>query len=249
MDFDQQVFGSLYSGYDRLCTPEWPGEKYGNRYLNGVPQLVSNSPSTGYIVDHPLIRNLVETARARMADTDNDAERLEKLKPAFQQLLEAEGWLPDEFTCTGETTDMGGGIAAYALYRAEDASLCVFSFVIPADTVTPIHDHGAWGLVGIYRGEQAETYYRRLDDGSVPGKAELEQMDTQTLTTGEFYPLLPEGRDIHSVGSTKAGPSLSIHLLANDTGCVDRNTYDLDAQTVKYFRSGWSNVPCNDSTS
>lgn len=209
---------------------------------------MSTTPTTGYIVDHPLIRKLVETAQARMQDTASDAERVEKLKPVFQELLQAEGWLPEEYACTGDTTGMGGGIAAYALYRAEDASLCVFSFVIPPDTVTPIHDHGSWGLVGIYRGEQAETYYRRLDDGSEPGKAVLEQMDTQILRTGEFYPLLPEGRDIHSVGSTKAGSSLSIHLLANDTGCVDRNTYDLKAQTVKHFRSGWSNVPCNDST-
>ena len=30
-----------------------------------------------------------------------------------------------------------------------------------------MHDHLAWGLVGVYRGTQLDTTYARLDDGSV----------------------------------------------------------------------------------
>ena len=56
---------------------------------------------------------------------------------------------------------MGGGIGQYALYRAENGSLCLFSLVIPAGAQTPIHDHLAWGLIGVYRGVQDETVYRR----------------------------------------------------------------------------------------
>ena len=52
---------------------------------------------------------------------------------------------------------MGGGIGQYALYRDEGGSLCLFSLVVPAGAATPIHDHLAWGLVGIYRGRQDET--------------------------------------------------------------------------------------------
>ena len=61
---------------------------------------------------------------------------------------------------------MGGGIGQYALYRAEDGSLSLFSLVIPAGAETPVHDHLAWGLIGVYRGRQDETVYRRLDDGA-----------------------------------------------------------------------------------
>ena len=52
---------------------------------------------------------------------------------------------------------MGGGIGQYALYRAEDGSLCLFSLVIPPGAQTPIHDHLAWGMIGVYRGIQYET--------------------------------------------------------------------------------------------
>ena len=46
---------------------------------------------------------------------------------------------------------------------------------------TPVHDHLAWGLVGIYRGQQDETVYRRLDDGRDPGRATLEIANPATI--------------------------------------------------------------------
>src|SRR5439155_18302485 len=86
--------------------------------------------------------------------------------PAFAKLLAAEGWLPHEYASPDFTSGMGSGIGQYALYRAEDGSLTLFSLVIPAGAETPVHDHLAWGLIGVYRGRQHETIYRRLDDGS-----------------------------------------------------------------------------------
>ena len=41
------------------------------------------------------------------------------------------------------------------IFRAADRSLSLFSLVVPPGAATPIHDHLAWGLVGLYRGEQA----------------------------------------------------------------------------------------------
>ena len=73
---------------------------------------------------------------------------------------------------------MGGGIGQYALYRAEDGSLCLFSLVVPPGAATPVHDHLAWGIVGIYRGRQDETIYRRLDDGRDPGRGEARRRET-----------------------------------------------------------------------
>ena len=82
-----------------------------------------------------------------------------------------DGWLPESCATPDETSKMGGGIGQYALYRAEDNSLCLFSLVVPVGAATPVHDHLAWGLVGIYRGRQDETVYRRLDDGRDPAHA------------------------------------------------------------------------------
>lgn len=207
-------------------------------FLNGNDQ-------TGYIVDTPEIRNLVEETQRLMREIPDNAERVEKLRPAFARLLNAGGWLPEEYASPDETSGMGGGIGQYALYRADAGSLCLFSLVIPSGATTPIHDHLAWGLVGVYRGRQSETVYRRVDDGSVEGRAVLDVDTRLSAGPGEFYTLLPPEGDIHEVTTVSEEPSISIHLLGNDTACVWRHQFDYLEQSVRAFRSGYSNAPCS----
>jgi predicted metal-dependent enzyme (double-stranded beta helix superfamily) len=198
----------------------------------------------GFLVDAPEIRALIaETARVTSAIRD-DAARVDALRPAFAALLGADGWLPDACAQPDASSRMGGGIGQYALYRAEDGSLCLFSLVVPAGAATPVHDHLAWGLVGIYRGRQDETVYRRLDDGSDPRRAQLEVAKRQQLGRGEFYTLLPPADDIHYVTTISDTPSISIHLLANDTACIWRHRFDPEHGLVTPFRSGYANAPC-----
>jgi predicted metal-dependent enzyme (double-stranded beta helix superfamily) len=198
----------------------------------------------GYLVDAPEIRALIAETERLMRDVEDDATRVRLLRPAFARLLAADGWLPDAYAQPDLNSGMGGGIGQYALYRAHDGSLCVFSLVIPPKARTPVHDHLAWGLVGIYRGAQDETIYRRLDDGRDEGRARLEIQQQQRLRAGEFYSLLPPQDDIHYVETVSDTPSVSIHLLANDTACVWRHKYEPDAGLVTAFRSGYSNAPC-----
>ena len=198
----------------------------------------------GYLVDTPEIRALISETERLMRDVPDDASRVEQLRPAFARLLAAEGWLPDQYAQPDVTSGMGGGIGQYALYRAVDRSLCLFSLVIPPRSRTPVHDHLAWGLVGVYRGAQEETIYRRLDDGTEDGIARLEVQQQQHLTAGGFYTLLPPKDDIHYVETTSETPSVSIHLLANDTACVWRHKFEPAAARVTAFRSGYSNAPC-----
>jgi 3-mercaptopropionate dioxygenase len=198
----------------------------------------------GFLVDVPEIRALVNETRRLTAAIPDTAARVDALKPAFAQLLTAEGWLPHEYASPDFTSGMGSGIGQYALYRADDGSLTLFSLVIPAAAETPVHDHLAWGLIGVYRGRQHETVYRRLDDGRDETKAVLEVSRSHTMETGQFYSLLPPLDDIHYVKTVSDEPSVSIHLLANDTACVWRHRFDPSTGDVKAFRSGYSNAPC-----
>ena len=135
---------------------------------------------------------------------------------------------------------MGGGIGQWLLFRAGDRSLTLFSLVVPPGSATPIHDHLAWGLVGLYRGTQDEEIYAAGDDGRVePRRAAARS------SHGDFYALLPPRDDIHRVRTTSAETSVSIHLLTNDTGCVWRHAYDEASGHPEPFRSGYVNVDCD----
>lgn len=133
---------------------------------------------------------------------------------------------------------MGGGIGQWLLYRAGDGSLSLFSLVVPSGSATPVHDHLAWGLVGLYRGEQDEEIYAHE-------RGELRLVERRALVPGDFYELLPPRDDIHRVRTTSTETSVSIHLLANDTGCVWRHTYDPETGRASAFRSGYANAVCD----
>jgi len=199
----------------------------------------------GFLVDAREVRDIVTETQRIVASIAEPAARVEALKPAFARLLRSEGWLPDACAEPDTTSKMGGGIGQYALYRAEDGSMCLFSLVVPVGAETPVHDHLAWGIVGIYRGVQDETVYRRLDDGAIAERAVLETSKTQRLAPGECYALLPPADDIHYVKTVSDVPSVSIHLLANDTACVWRHKFDPVSGVVTPFRSGYANAPCD----
>jgi predicted metal-dependent enzyme (double-stranded beta helix superfamily) len=206
----------------------------------------SNRQDFGFIVDVPEIRALIEETQRVTSRIANAKGRVDALRPAFAKLLAANDWLPKEYGEPDLKSGMGGGIGQYALFRAEDGSLCLFSLVIPSGAQTPIHDHLAWGLIGVYRGVQDETVYRRVDDGRDESKATLEIARQQTVKHGEFYTLLPPLDDIHYVKTASTTPSISIHLLANDTGCVTRHRFDATSGTVTTFRSRYSNARCTE---
>jgi 3-mercaptopropionate dioxygenase len=132
---------------------------------------------------------------------------------------------------------MGGGIGQWLLFRAADRSLSLFSLVVPSGAETPVHDHLAWGLVGLYKGAQDEEIYGERDGG-------LQLLDSRSLAAGDFYELIPPRDDIHRVRTRSDEASVSIHLLTNDTGCVWRHTYDPESGRREPFRSGYVNVAC-----
>jgi predicted metal-dependent enzyme (double-stranded beta helix superfamily) len=198
----------------------------------------------GFLVDTPEVQLLVEEAQRQIERPVDAAERIEALKPVFRRLLESDGWLPDALSRPDETSRMGDGIGQYALYRAEDGSLCLFSLVIPPGAKTPVHDHLAWGLIGVYRGTQRETVYRRMDDASDATRATLAVTREDDLAAGSFYALIPPTDDIHYVETISDSASVSIHLLANDTACVWRHRFDPASGAVTPFRSGYANAGC-----
>ncbi|WP_427162546.1 hypothetical protein ACQFX9_13955 [Aliinostoc sp. HNIBRCY26] len=197
-----------------------------------------------WFVDSPDLSEFVATAKDIISSTThNRAETLNTLEPHFAALLKKENWLPKNFAQPNPDSGLGGGIGQWLLYRSQDRSLTIFSLVIPPDEITPVHDHLSWGLVGLYQGKQEETVYRRLDSGELEGQAQLEVVGTYQVKTGDIYHLLPPDNDIHSVKATNVfAPSISIHVMGNDIGSIWRHHYHPQQQSVRYFRSGYSNV-------
>jgi predicted metal-dependent enzyme (double-stranded beta helix superfamily) len=192
-----------------------------------------------FVLDTPVVRAFVADVQEAIAGATSPEDACEAIRPPFAALLADPDWLPAEFRADAPESGMGGGIGQWLLYRAGDGSLTLFSLVVPPGSETPIHDHLAWGLVGLYRGTQDEEIYSER-------KGALDLVERRALVRGDFYVLIPPHDDIHRVRTTSAETSVSIHLLTNDTGCVWRHAYDPDSGEARPFRSGYVNVDCRD---
>ena len=192
-----------------------------------------------FVLNTPVVRAFVADVQAAIADAPAPAAAAEAIRPRFAALLADPDWLPVEYQAAAPEGGMGGGIGQWLLYRAGDGSLSLFSLVVPPGSETPIHDHLAWGLVGLYRGTQDEEIY-------VQRNGTLVLVEQRALRPGDFYVLIPPTDDIHRVRTTSPEQSVSIHLLTNDTGCVWRHAYDAETGEARPFRSGYVNVACDE---
>jgi 3-mercaptopropionate dioxygenase len=192
-----------------------------------------------FVLDTQTVRTFVAGVRDAIASAASPAGACDAIRPAFAELLADPDWLAPEYARDAPESGMGGGIGQWLLFRAGDRSLTLFSLVVPSGAQTPVHDHLAWGLVGLYRGTQDEEIY----DGAADA---LTLRERRALVPGDFYALLPPRDDIHRVRTTSPETSVSIHLLTNDTGCVWRHAYEPDTGAVRPFRSGYVNVACDE---
>jgi 3-mercaptopropionate dioxygenase len=90
---------------------------------------------------------------------------------------------------------------------------------------TAIHDHVAWWVVGVHRGEEHETRYRLVGDHLVE--------DGHTVgPCGEVTVLIPPG-DIHAVVNDGPTTAASLHVYGpdlRDRGTSVRRCYRLPVQ-------------------
>jgi predicted metal-dependent enzyme (double-stranded beta helix superfamily) len=193
-----------------------------------------------YVLDTPIVRAFVASVRAAIGAARSPEAACEAIRPDFADLLADPDWLPTSYQESVPESGMGGGIGQWLLFRSADRSLSLFSLVVPPGAQTPVHDHLAWGLVGLYRGTQDEEIYAERD-------GHLALQERRPLAPGDFYALLPPRDDIHRVRTTSPETSVSIHLLTNDTGCVWRHTYEPESGERTPFRSGYVNADCSDA--
>jgi 3-mercaptopropionate dioxygenase len=78
-----------------------------------------------------------------------------------------------------------------------DGDLSIIIAEEPNDIPVPVHDHGMWEMLGLWRGRIEHYMYERLDDGSQPGIAELKEIERSMLEAGDVVCVPPPPHDIH----------------------------------------------------
>jgi predicted metal-dependent enzyme (double-stranded beta helix superfamily) len=145
--------------------------------------------SDEFICDTREVRAFIGKVQAIVASTPSIAERLAAIRSLFSQVMADPNWLPHEFRRTYEHGGMGKGIANWLLYRDTEGTLSLSALVLPHGSATPVHDHLAWGLVGLYVGEQDEEIYEPAAPVHAADQhSNLKLAENKHLRAGSFEP-------------------------------------------------------------
>jgi predicted metal-dependent enzyme (double-stranded beta helix superfamily) len=181
------------------------------------------------------LQQFVEDARAIIDRRLGEARTLEALSEPLQRVIQRQDCLADAEPEGNPDPDRG-----FPIYRAEDLS--ILAVVWQPGSGTPVHNHNGWAIEGIISGTERNRNYARLDDGSQPWVAKLEEVSPSIVGTGETTCLALPPNDIHAV-EIPAGKTLAIHVYGNDLYKQWRYQFDLDTGEVKPFRSGMRREP------
>lgn len=116
----------------------------------------------------------------------------------------------------------------HPLYRAADGRCSVVVAVFRPGAAAPIHDHGAWAAIGIYRGRERETWYR-LD-----ATERLTEVRTFVNETGAVS-VVPAGV-IHTVAALDGPDAVSLHVYGTDIVTQERRAFDPVTHRAEPYR-------------
>ena len=104
--------------------------------------------------------------------------------------------------------------------------LLVLHIVWPPEISVEPHEHNLWAVMGIYRGIEDNTFYRRTGSGiERQGTARLEPKDTRIM-----------GEDaIHAVDIPTLAPTGAIHVYGGDLITVERSEFDPQTSEERPF--------------
>lgn len=121
-----------------------------------------------------------------------------------------------------------GNNVAQSFYLYLDDEMSILLFEIPKGKPIQPHDHGIWESLYVYRGRIRHTVYRRADNGSVPGVADLAIIEDRTMGCGEGTVVAPPN-DIH--GFTALTEDTYGVTVVNGRYKADRHYYQPDEKT------------------
>ena len=153
-----------------------------------------------------------------VADTIDKVRAVERARGVTPDALDAIKGLLVELAGRRELFPLGdfpvnaedGTGVIYRLAEDADHRFALYASAGAPGKSVPPHNHTTWAVIVGVHGDEHNVFYERVDDGSVPGRAEVRPSGAFTVTHGTGVTLMPD--DIHSIHVTGDEPTVHLHL-------------------------------------
>ena len=175
----------------------------------------------------PLLRAFIADLKAIWASEPDVQRCMEKARPLLERLVRH-----DELKALSRAWPSTEGRKNLLLHVDEDHGFAINAVIRMPGRAGSVHDHAnCWVLYGVLDGTESLERWRRIDDGSKPGYAEVEMESVTTGSQGKVDLVPPY--DIHA---EQGGPTRSAAIIVRSMrlgeGTVLQRQFDPKKNTV-----------------
>ena len=156
----------------------------------------------------------------------DDRERLNLICPLVRRLLNSSEWLQMNYLLPDPET----GWSVLMLYDEPDFPITVQTVVWAPGSISPIHNHGCWGIVALLSGQEKNTFWQRSPSSEFSDR--IEPVSDRLLNSGDIICLMPD--TIHHLEAIGNEPTISFNLYG-ETNYNQRFEFDPIYSTAKNF--------------
>lgn len=106
------------------------------------------------------------------------------------------------------------------------------------EAMTPIHSHGSWGVIGVYKGRDRYQVWKRADTGTGAGDADVEMVEERILEPGDAVILPAPPQDIHAQQGHDGEATYEFVLFGANTMILPRLYFDPETRTAREVAVG-----------
>lgn len=117
-----------------------------------------------------------------------------------------------------------GGGAYGAIHRARD--LTILHASVTPGFESPRHNHTMWAVIGVFEGQEDNTFYRRCEHG-------IEEAGRASICEGDARVLAPDV--IHRIANHMPQPLQAIHVYGGDLLGTERAMWDDETGIERRF--------------
>ncbi len=161
-----------------------------------------------------------------VSDETQEWDRLPQIRLLVRKLITNSYWVQTQSLPPCPKT----GFSILTLYDEIGYPLTVQNVSFAPGVVSPIHNHGTWGVIAVLKGQEKHTFWRRVEDPELPHK--IEPVGEKILLPGEIISFVPDA--IHQVEVVGDEPTLAFHLYG-DTQPRSRFEFDPLTCSAKSF--------------
>lgn len=137
-------------------------------------------------------------------DVADECSCLPEIRMLVRRLITNSYWVQTQYLEPCPKT----GISVLMLYDELGFPLTVQTVTFSPGIVSPIHNHGTWGVVAVLKGQEKNTFWQRTNDSEF--KERIELVGEITLVTGDIISFTPDA--IHSVEAMGDEPTITFNI-------------------------------------